>query len=170
MTDNDFQPYGLPDADNHPATIVARLIEDEEHKHIKECEIKIDYLMARSAKRKGGKQIIGAVHLPTVQGRLKDLFEQLLSGFFGEMPQFLMIIDEAWWNEADETSREALVWHELSHIKQETDAFGDLRFDQDGNPKFGLVEHDVSAFHSEVARYGAWEPELQRFVQSIKQF
>lgn len=170
MTDNDFQPYALPDPDNHPATIVARLIEDEEHKHIKECEIKIEYLMARSAKRKGGKQIIGAVHLPTVQGRLKDLFEMLLEGFFGQMPEFLMIIDEAWWNEADETSREALCWHELKHIQQETDAFGDLRFDQDGNPKFGLAEHDVSAFHSEVARYGAWCPDLQQFLEAAQKY
>lgn len=170
MTEDDFKPYALPDPDHHPATIVARLIEDEEHKHIREEEIKIDYLMARTSKRKGGKQIIGAVHLPSVQGRLKDLFEMLLADFFGEMPDFLMIIDEAWWSEASPIDREALCWHELCHIKQETDGSGNLRFDQDGNPKFGLVEHDVSAFHSEVARYGAWEPELQRFVQSIKQF
>ena len=170
MTEDKFKPYALPDPDNHPATIVTRLIDEDEHKHIAENEIKIEYLMAREAKRKGGKQIIGAVHLPSVQGKLKDLFEMLLADFFGEMPDFLMIIDEAWWMEASAFDREALIWHELCHVKQETDGFGDLKFDQDGNPKFGLVEHDVSAFHSEVARYGAWCPDLQQFVKSIKQF
>lgn len=168
MTDDDFKPYALPHPDRHPGTIVAELVKHDEHKHIHDDEIKIEYLMARRAKRKAGKQVLGAVHLPTVQGQLKDLFEMLLGQFFGEMPDFLMIIDEVWWDEADETQREALVWHELCHIKQETDGFGELRFTIDGEPKYGLVDHDIAAFHSEVGRYGAWSADLQQFVQSIK--
>lgn len=170
MTNNEegFEPYSVPDPNHHPATFVARLLETEEHEHLAENEITIEYLMANTEKKHGGKMIAGAVHLPTVQGRLKDLFEMLLARFFGTMPMFLMIIDSAWWHEADQRDREALIWHELCHIKQERDKFGDLRFDRDGLPVYGLIEHDVTSFNSEVARYGAWSPELQQFFAAAR--
>jgi hypothetical protein len=166
---DDFEPYCVPAADAHPGTIAARLIELPEHAHIKENGITIEYLMCREAKRHQGRQIAGAVHLPTVQGKLKDLFEMLLGRFFGGLPQFLMIIDEAWWGDASEIEREALVFHELKHIQQELDKDGEPKFDRDGNPVFALRDHDVAAFNSEVARYGAWSEDLQRFAVAINQ-
>lgn len=168
MTEDDFKPYSRPDQDSHPGAIVERLLDHEEHNHIRENDITIEYLLVHRAKRKQGKRIVGAVHLPTVQGQLKDLFEMLVEEYFGMMPDYLMIIDSAWWGEADDTQKEALVWHELCHVKQEIDEFGSPKFDMDGNPKYGLREHDVAAFNSEVSRYGAWSPDLQQFVQSIK--
>lgn len=162
--DPDFLPYQLPDPEESPAIYAARLCEHEEHAHILENELRIEYLMACDGVIKGGKQVIGAVHLPTVQGRLKGLFEMMLAQFFGAMPDFLMVIDLPWWEQASERDREALVWHELCHIKQETDKLGEPKFDRDGNPVFGLVEHDVAAFHSEVARYGAWSPDLEEVM------
>lgn len=160
------RPYLVPDpADEagHPAVIAARLMLHEEHQHLVENEITIEYLMAADNVHRAGKQVIGAVHLPTVQGRLKSLFEMLLGDFFGELPDFLMVIDLAWWEEASAIDREALIWHELCHVRQEIDQYGALKFDQDGNPKYGLREHDVTSFNSEVARYGAWSPDLQQF-------
>jgi hypothetical protein len=153
----------MPTGDDSPARYIAELILEDEHRHIYDEDLGIDVLMATSGVIKGGKQVLGAVHLPTVQGKLKSLFEMLLMHYFGRMPDFLMIIDEAWWEQASDRDREALIWHELSHIKQETDKFGEPKFDRDGNPTFGLVEHDVAAFKSEVSRYGAWSPDLQEF-------
>lgn len=167
--DEGFQPYKLPDNETHPATIAARLMLTDEHKHLVDNEIVIEYLMACSEKVKGGKAILAAVHLPTVQGRLKDLFEMLLARFFGALPDFLMVIDEGWWLEAAPVDREALVWHELCHVQQEIGRDGELKFDQDGNPKYGLREHDVSAFNSEVVRYGAWSSDLQQFLAAANQ-
>ncbi len=118
---------------------------------------------------KGGKTVIGAVHLPTVQGRLKSLFEMMLAEYLGEMPHFLMVIDLPWWREASTTHREALVWHELCHIRQEIDKFGELKFDREGNPSYGLREHDIAAFNSEVSRYGAWSPDLAEFLAAAGQ-
>lgn len=164
---DDFAPYVLPDPnkpEQHPGAIAARLCEFEEHKHIKDAELRIEFLMACSGVFKGGKTVIGTTHLPTVQGRLKSLFEMLLAQFFGGMPDFLITLDLPWWEQASDREREALIWHELSHIRQETDKFGELKFDRDGNPTFGLVEHDITAFRSEVARYGAWTPDIADFL------
>jgi hypothetical protein len=168
MTDGEEVPYRLPEPDAHPGSIALRLMEVAEHEHLK--DVRIEYLMSQSPIIKAQKQVIGAVHLPTVQGKLKNLFEMLLAQFFDGMPEFLMIIDADWWGAANENEREALVWHELCHIKQERDKNGDLAFDKEGNPKFGLVEHDVTAFNSEVARYGAWSPDLQQFLASAKNY
>lgn len=170
MDDDDFAPYVLPDPDPelHPGAIAARLMELDEHAHLIENDIRIEYLMACGAVLKGGKQVIGTTHLPTVQGRLKSLFEMLLAAYFGGMPDFLITIDLPWWNEASPLEREALVFHELAHIQQEITKDGEPAFDRDGNPKYGLREHDVTAFNSEVARYGAWSPDLQQFVESMR--
>ncbi len=167
--DDQFQPYVKPDPAWHPAIIAERLMLHDEHKHLAENDVKIDYLMACEGVFKGGKTVIGAVHLPTVQGRLKSLFEMMLAEYLGEMPHFLMVIDLPWWREATATHREALVWHELCHIRQEVDKFGELKFDRDGNPSYGLREHDIAAFNSEVARYGAWSPDLAEFLAAAGQ-
>lgn len=170
MTDDDeyFAPYTVPDPDTSPAIIGARLVQLDEHKHIVDEELRIEYLMANDTVFKGNKNVIGTTHLPTVQGRLKSLFEMLLRQFFGGDIDFLITIDAVWWEGATERDKEALIWHELCHIRQEITKDGELKFDRDGNPVFGLVEHDVTAFHSEVARYGAWSPDLQRFVTAIE--
>lgn len=168
MSDGDFKAYSLPDPDNHPAAIILKLIELEEHTHIKDDEIVIECLMLNNRKMKQGKQIIATMQLPSVQGQLKDLFDMLLSDFFGHTPDFLLVIDAVWWNEASEFQQEALIWHELCRVKQELDQYGGLKFTIDGAAKYGLRGYDVSAFNSEVSRYGAWSPDLQQFVDSFK--
>lgn len=168
---DDFAPYVLPDASDpaaHPGAIAARLLELEEHAHILENDLRLEFLMACDGVFKGGKTVIGTTHLPTVQGRLKSLFEMLLAQFFGAMPDFLITLDLPWWEQATPTEREALVYHELKHIQQETDKFGEPKFDRDGNPTFGLVEHDITAFHDEVRRYGAWTTDIEDFLAAAR--
>ena len=169
MSDDDTPaPYSIPAGEHHPGIIAARLLQTETHKHIADNEIRIDYLMTNEGVFKAGKTVIGAVHLPTVQGRLKSLFEQLLAAHLGGLPDFLMVIDAVWWDEASPIDREALVWHERCHVQQEIDKYGELKFDQDGNPKYALRDHDVAAFNSEVERYGAWSDDLQQFLAAAR--
>ena len=169
MTDEpNFRPYQLPDPAAHPGAIAARLMLDPIHAHLVENEIIIEYLMAAEGVFKAGKTVIGTTHVPTVQGRLKSLFEMLLTDFFEGMPDFLMTIDQVWWDEASAIDRDALVWHELCHVQQEIDKNGELAFDRDGNPKYALRDHDVAAFNSEVERYGAWSSDLQSFIAAAE--
>ncbi len=162
--------YRAPEAGAaHPAEIAARLVVDEEHEHLADADVvSIAYLMRHAPLDRGGKRVLGAVHVPGVQGKLSDLFDQLLVDMLGSMPDFLVILDAEWWAEASEREREALLWHELAHIKPAVDKFGAPRLDRDGVPVMRLVEHDVAAFRSEVARYGAWSPDLQEFLAAAR--
>ena len=166
MSDDYFAPYVVPEGELHPAIIAERLMLDEEHAHLKENELHIEYLFKTEHKSKGGKQILGMVHEPKVQGHLKDLFEMLVMQFFGAMPNYIITLDHEYWKDASAIDREALLWHELAHIKQQKDAYDAPKFDRDGLPVYGLVEHDVTAFISEVRRYGAWHGELQSMVNA----
>lgn len=166
MTDADdlIAAYVLPEGDSHPALIFEKLIELDEHKHFKEDDIAVDFLLRVDPKIKAGQHVLGSIMLPTVQGQLKDLFEQLLASLFGRMPDFLCILDRDFWMEADEVTRMALLEHELCHVKQERTKAGDLRFDMDGNPVYGIVGHDIEEFNYIVRKYGAWKPNIAQFL------
>lgn len=168
MTDNDdllaLTAYNVPEGDAHPAIIFERLIELEEHRHFKDDEIRVDFLYRVESKLKGGRHVLGMMALPTVQGQFKDLFEQLLCQFFGRMPDFLCILDQEYWLQADQVTREALLEHEMCHVKQEITKTGDLKFDVDGNPVYGLVAHDLEEFNYIVRKYGPWKEDIADFL------
>lgn len=166
--DDDFAPYRLPDPDNHPALTAGRVLRMPEHVHLQENEIEIDWLMRCAEKVKGGRQVLGTVFEPKVQGELKDLFEFMLERLLGRLPRFLVVLDDAYWSKATTLQREILVFHELSHIRQKLDKFGAPRFDKDGLPVYGLHGHDVEEFTQVVARYGAWSDDIRAFVRAAE--
>jgi hypothetical protein len=161
-----FKPYIVPEGATHPAVIAERLMKFEEHAHLKENEVRIEWLFKTEPKSKGGRMIAGMVHEPKVQGHLKDLFEMLVEQFFGEMPAFIITLDIENWQASSDRQREALIWHELAHIKQDVDQYDAPKFSKDGLPVYRLVEHDVTAFVSEVERYGAWTSDIQSMVNA----
>lgn len=167
---DDLQAFALPDPGAHPADIAARLMRDPHHVHLLDNEVSFGWLMRCDAKDKGGKRELGSVHAVKTmfQGGFKDLGLQLLAGMLGELPQFLVVLDLAWWRQATPLQREALVWHELCHVRQAVDKFGAPKFDRDGLPVFGLVEHDITAFESEVQRFGAWTADIAGFLEAAR--
>jgi len=167
MTD-DTAPYRLPDNATHPAIIAERVLRMPEHMHLLENEIELDWLMRTGEKIKGGRQVLGSVHMPTVQGEFRDMFEWLLEGLLGRLPAFLIILDETYWEAATPQAREILIFHELAHIQHKLDRYGAPRFDKDGLPVYGLVGHDVEEFTSVVARYGAYSDEIRSFVAAVQ--
>lgn len=173
MTDDtdDLQAFRLPDHDAHPADIAARLMRDPVHLHLAENDVEFGWLLRADTKDKGGGKVeLGSVHVvkSMFQGAFKDLGLQLLADMLGTLPQFLVVLDAQWWAQAAQQDREALVWHELCHVRQSLDKFGAPRFDRDGLPVFGLVPHDVEAFESEVVRYGAWKSDIGSFLNAAR--
>lgn len=172
MAENDdlfeLTAYEIPEGDDHPVILFQDLIELDEHKHFAEEQIPVEFLFRLGAKIKAGRQVLGQCMLPTVQGELKGLFEQLLCQWFGRMPHFLIILDKEFWMASDEMTRMALLEHEMCHVKQELNKDGDLKFDRDGNPVYGIVGHDVEEFNYIVRKYGAWSPDLQQFLDASK--
>lgn len=163
---DDVAPYKLPDPQHHPAVIAERVMRMPEHQHLNDNEIEIDWLMRTFEKTKGGRTVLGSVHEPTCQGEMAPLFEWMLERLLGDLPRFLVILDEEYWELADDRAREILVFHELCHIRQKLDKYGAPRFDKDGLPVYGLHGHDVEEFTSVVARYGAHNPDLEQFIKA----
>jgi hypothetical protein len=56
------------------------------------------------------------------------------------------------------------VYHELCHTEHKRDKEGELRFDVEERPVWGIVGHDVEEFNAVVRRYGAHSLEIQKFL------
>ena len=168
MTDIDdiTDAYSPPDDGAHPADIAKRLMLLPEHSPLAEHEVKFGWLMRNSPKEKGGKTELGSVHAVKTmfQGQFKDLGLQLLTTMLGYLPDYLVVLNAAWWQSASAEQREALLYHELCHVKQAVDQYGALKFDRDGYPVWTLVSHDLEEFNAVVARYGAWQGDIASFL------
>lgn len=163
---DDLQAFALPTGPRHPADIAARLMTYPEHRHLADNDITFGYLMRLSEKVKGGKRELASVNETKTmfQGGYKDLCMQLLAGMLGHLPAYLVVIDAEYWAQCTDLEADALLFHELAHVQQKLDKYGAPRFGLDGLPVYGIAAHDVTAFKSEVARYGLWSPDLRDFM------
>ncbi|ATI15682.1 hypothetical protein [Bordetella phage vB_BbrM_PHB04] len=166
---DEFDLFRLPEPDDGLEPIVDAVLRMPEHEHLVENEIDLAFLFRRKEKIMGGRMILGTVYEPKVQGGLKDVFEWMIQRMLGRMPRFLVVLDEGYWQECGARNREILVFHELTHCQQKRDRHGELRFDLDGNPVYGLRGHDVEEFTSVVRRYGVWNDEIRDFIAAAQQ-
>lgn len=119
---------------------------------------------------KQGRMTLGTACMPGVTGALSDLFDQLLEDAIGYWPDFLITLNEAWWEQASDLEREILVVHELHHCAQALDEFGSPKFRKsDGSPVLAIQGHDVEEFSAVVARYGAWKGDLVEFARALRE-
>ena len=150
-----------------PSAVAAEMVSSyPEFQHLKDGEARIEFLFALDPVVRNGRQVLGEVHLPTVQGRLKGVFDWLLGKLLDGTPDFLILLDFAYWDESDARMREILVFHELCHCIQKSDKDGDPRFDEDGRPVWGLIAHTVEEFSSTVRRYGSYSEEIKEFISA----
>lgn len=162
-------PYEHPDpkSGTHPRYYYDRLLKAcEEFRHLEEGEANIHFLLVSEPVVKQGKQILGAVHIPKVQGQLKGVFRWLLADAFGGVPDFLVLLDATFWKYGNDRDREILMYHEMCHMVHAEDREGEPRYDEDGNPVWGLVGHDIEDFNAVVRRYGIYSEDLRRFVDA----
>lgn len=153
----------------HPATIAERLMADPEHKHLRENEIRIEYLFRHESKMKGGRVVLGSVHEPSCQGEMRPLFEWMLGRLFGYLPDYVIILDKGFWDSVTGQTKDALIFHELCHIKQKLDEYGAPKFNsRTGEAIYGLVAHDLEEFNAVVARYGQWSPDIADFIAAAR--
>lgn len=167
--DLDLSEYEVPgDGENAPTAIVERLVRTcDEFVHLREGEPRILVLFRTMPKTKGGRDVLGECMMPSVQGSLRSLFEWLMVERFGFFPDFLILLDKAFWEAVDDRTREALVFHELMHADQATDQFGAPRFNKDtGLPVWRIRAHDLEEFNAVVRRYGAWAPDISAFIEA----
>lgn len=106
-------------------------------------------------KKKGG----------TTQGMLKMAFCQKLSGaakHLGDADYLVWVAADHLRSEGYTAGQvEALLYHELLHIRVEEDEEGEITF--------GVRHHDVEFFFEEYRDYGAWKVELERAEHAMRQ-
>lgn len=130
-----------------------------------DSEIRVAFLMRHGDWGKHGRMTLGVCCIPSVQGELKPLFAQLLEDTLGYFPDFLILLNADWWEEASPLQREILVFHEAMHAAQARDKYGAPRFHREtGAPIPTIRGHDVEEFTPVVRRYGAWKSDLAEFL------
>lgn len=153
-----------------PLTYYTKVLPLADFETIREHEAVIAFMMRRDEKIKAGKRILGTCYMPKVQGDLSPMFDWMLERTLGYFPDFLIVLDHAWWEIASLRSREILVFHELKHCAQRHNKLGEAMFERDsGRPVWNIVGHDVEEFTSVVGRYGAWNAELAEFINAAKE-
>lgn len=163
------QLFSIPGNDvSDPGPIAALLIEDPHFDTLRSLEPTILYLMRAAPKLKGCKTRLGEVLMPTGRGTAGEMFIWLLGSACNGLPDYVMVLDAAWWAEASDVQREALVFHELEHMVQATNRHDEPLFTGDGKPMFALRPHDIEEFNSVVERYGAWLPDVSAFATALR--
>lgn len=166
--DNDdyiLSAYVVPEDNKiHPVCYYDKLVKLSEHVHLLEGEAVVDFLLVSEPVIQQGRQVLGAVHMPMVQGKLRGVFEWMLLEKLGRLPDFLMLLDKDYWREGGSIDREILMYHEMCHCCHKEDKYGEPRFDESGRPVFGLIGHDVEEFSKTVERYGSYSPEIRDFI------
>lgn len=160
----------VPGEEGHPGSVYARLVQDcEEFAHLLDGEADVRWLFKVTPTFKAGREILGTVYLPSVQGPLRPLFDWFMEKEWGAIPDFLVILDHEYWQAASERQREILVYHETCHMAQKTDADGVPVFDRmTGKASWTLAGHDVEEFIAVVRRYGAHNHDIAAFLAAAK--
>lgn len=156
-----------------PVPIFQRLVRDcPEFIHLKEGEPSVEWMFRTDEVVSQGRRVLGTCFQPSVQGKLRPLFDWFMEKEWGYIPDFLVVLDWGYWHdEAEDDEREILIFHETCHMGQKKDGFGCPMFKRDtGEPIWCIDGHDVEEFVKVVARYGAWNPEVQALIAASRRY
>lgn len=157
--------YRIPGAEEgSPRWHYERLLPLPEFAHLVDGGARVEFLLRGREQITGGRRVLGSVHLPAVQGQLKGVFTWMLEQMFGDLPDFLVVLENDYWQAATPRQREILIYHELCHAEHKRDRDGEPRFDVEERPVWGLVGHNVEEFNAVVQRYGAHSADIEAFL------
>ena len=148
---------------------------NNDHFHLEDALTgKLQFLWAATPYVKQTKQVIGqAEQLIFISGGWKKIRqEQQFYEWFGyELPDYVITLDGNYCRECTDIEFCALVEHELFHIGQALNEFGDPIFSKyTGMPKLCMRGHDVGEFVGIVRRYGVpKESAIRDLVNAAKE-
>ena len=140
-------------------------IHNEDHAHLIDADVAV--MWASSSFEKAGRFVLGQAEQVAFRagGWQKARMEQQMRDWFGDVPTFIITLAADYCSTCSDTEFCALIEHELYHLAQATDKYGQPAFTQDGAPKLKLQGHDVEEFVGVVRRYGA-STEVQAMVDA----
>ena len=127
---------------------------NKDHEHL--LGANVQFLWAPSGFEKQMRFVVGQCEKvafrcgPWQKGRQ----EQQMMEWFGVVPDFLITLDASYCFECENIDFCALLEHELYHIGQKLDKYGQPAFDKFGNAQLDIRGHDVEEFVGIVERYG----------------
>ncbi|MGE1953767.1 hypothetical protein IPC75_07705 [Pseudomonas aeruginosa] len=132
-------------------------LHNEDHAHLRDSPIA--FLWASSGFEKQGRLVLGQCEEVTFRcgAWQKGRQEQQMLRWFGYVPNYLITLAADYAAGCSDAEFCALVEHELYHIAQALDKYGEPKFTEEGLPKLRLRGHDVEEFVGVVRRYGASE-------------
>lgn len=130
-------------------------IHNEDHAHLIDADVR--FMWASSHFEKQGRTVLGQTEQVAFRagGWQKARMEQQMFDWFGSVPAFIITLAADYCEQCSDTDFCALVEHELYHIAQATDKYGQPAFTEEGIPKLKMRGHDVEEFVGVVRRYGA---------------
>ena len=140
-------------------------IHNEDHAHLIDADIRV--MWASSSFEKQGRRVLGQAEQVAFRagGWQKARMEQQMRDWFGDIPDFIITLAADYCATCSDADFCALVEHELYHLAQATDQYGQPAFTKEGVPKLKLQGHDVEEFVGVVRRYGA-SPDVQLLVDA----
>lgn len=141
---------------------------NRDHLHLASAHI--GYLWAYSLAKSKGRDLLGQAWHPNFRGHTWPRYraEQQLEGWFGDVPDFVIMLDANFCEHADDASFCALLEHELYHCDVVRDEWGCIQYsERTGDVTYRIRPHDVEEFEGVVRRYGAEAagPATHQFVQ-----
>jgi len=129
-------------------------LHNPDHQHLKDADI--EFLWAAQENSRQMRRVVGQCEEVTFRcgAWQKGRQEQQMHEWFGRVPTYLITLDAMYASECSNVEFCSLVEHELYHIAQKADEFGEPAFTKDGQPKLGIRGHDVEEFVGIVRRYG----------------
>jgi hypothetical protein len=117
-----------------------------------------------------GVRVLGTAELgrPAGTAWVKARKREQLHRWFGHEPDFIITLDVVNLSTARPEVICAIVEHELYHCAQETDEHGDLRYNAEGDPVWGMRPHCVEQFVGVTARYGAINEHEEALATAIR--
>lgn len=124
-----------------------------------------------------GERAHGYIAQAIVQGPHRLLWPFVLERFADAPVDFVVYLDQASWTvfgtdvergaSGFPIRQEALIFHELSHLRQQFTKNGTPRFGDDGRPSLALARHTYECFDTEIRRYGPSTLGLAQISQDL---
>ncbi len=137
----------------------AERIIDQHHPHLQDAKDKVGYFFKYGSSDWAGKC------------KKCTAFEREITG-----KMFLIFVNKDAWSHMDLTQREALVDHELCHIKRASSPRIDSTTNEviqdwaiaDEPESWSTRDHDIEEFSDVVNRHGLWEKGIEKFAVAVR--
>lgn len=141
---------------------------NKDHDHLHDVDMpRLSFLWADVEASQKQRRILGTCEKVIFRAGGWQKMRQVsqMCDWFGDVPEYLITLDAEYCRTCSDTDFCMLIEHELYHIAQAKDEFGEPKFSRmTGEPSLMIAAHDVEEFVGVVRRYGMSE-DVRKMVE-----